>query len=312
MRIYAVWVIAESGIPMYSLTLDESFSVDSELFAAFVSAMQSFATEIVDERVSFITLGKHTLYIQEGERQSYIVATSADAVFDSAEMLNDISQFFRGFMPDGAFDLPEELKERIEKSIREIIDRYTGSEMREELNGKSLLKRTMSLAILVDSPIKKAIYEKFGTYGLDLVIYCDSKLSLNLLAQQIGITLERALEIANWCTSEGLLIKVGQISSSKEPDVEKPAIEQKQPIKELHPIRGYVKGTISLEKAVSTILIAGIDNYNWSRIAAWWHRRKIKKQLGTLRYRYMTKLVQIEDIPSVEGFISQFEKEKSS
>ncbi|MFQ5977468.1 MAG: hypothetical protein ACE5OZ_04980 [Candidatus Heimdallarchaeota archaeon] len=312
MTIFAVWVVADSGIPMYSLNLDSSFNVDSELFSAFVSAMQSFAAEIIEERVSFITLGKHTLYFQEGENHTYIVASSADSVFDSVALLNDISGFFKGFVPDGAFDLPEVLKQKIEKSIRTIVHRYTLSAARDSLNGRSILKRTLPLATLIDSPIKKAIFEKFGTAGLDLVIYCDSKFSINLLAQQVGISSEQALNIANWCKTEGLLIKTGQVSALSEHEEVSLTTDGPQPPKmELHPIQGYVKGTVSLEKAVSTILIAGIEKYNWSRVAAWWHRRRIKKNLGTIKYRYMTKILQIENIPTVESFIMEFDKRKA-
>jgi len=313
--IYAIWVIAESGIPLYSLNLDDSLSrVDPELFAAFISAMQSFISEVIDERMNFVTFGTITLHIREGKPHTYIIASSSDAVFDSVALLNDVAGFFQSFVPDGAFDLPEEIKNKVESSIKTIVNRHefdtSLTKTYRSLDARSILKRTIPIAGIVDGMIKKAILSKFGAPGLDLVIYTDSKYTLNLLAKQVEISLEQAIEIANWCVSEGLLVKVGEASRSEAGEVLKTEVFGPElPEEELDPIKEYVRGTISLEKAVSTIVTTAIDNNGWSRISAWWRRKSIKKQLSTIKYRNMTKLLQLEDIPTVETFIRQFKSE---
>ncbi len=313
MTIYAVWVIAESGIPMFSLTIEEELSVDSELVAAFISAMQSFVKDSFKQEINFVTMGTITLHIREGKPHTYIIGTTADMVFDTVTMLDEVEKFFQQYSPNGAFLLPEDVQQTVENSIKDILLRHEITEARGLINPRSVPKRTFPLAAIVDSTIKRVLIDKFGHDGFDFVSYCDSKTSINILAEMVSIPIEKAIEMTNWCISEGLMVKTAQISSDVEiQPLKKKIIKDIPESQKSSPIYQYLTGKSTLEKTINEIVDNGIEIYGWSRVSAWWHRRAIKKELSTLKYRKMTGILQDHDIPTTNVFFDRLETGKDS
>lgn len=125
-----IWILLKNGVVLYQRTFNTD--LDPQLFGGFMSALNSFASQLNRDGLSSFEMGNKKFYFLKREQLTYIANAGKDVKPKKVmEELVTIADKFENLFPkeiidtwDGNLNFFEGFQKYIDDSLEETIDRF--------------------------------------------------------------------------------------------------------------------------------------------------------------------------------------------
>jgi len=215
--IYNIWIIDSSGLCIFHRSYG-GFKTDPHLISGFFTAIYNFAREVGGDRLETVSMQDMAFTFLVSKNILFVVASDDKTGSEGKELLKIIEkEFFKRFerrlvlFSDMLRETPEVLAfqhfvdalvEKINARPTVLVEIELGKEL-ENIYPKRLCSITELLKR--GSRIRETVMKKFGLEGLDVLSIADGTRNILEIAEIVGLSPTRILEIIEYARQCGWL-----------------------------------------------------------------------------------------------------------